>query len=475
MPLKPGVYSKDPAVARSLRYSVRDGVAYSIMSGAGEIYFSAYALFLKASTTQIALLAAIPPLLGSFAQLFAVWLERRFGRRKTIILAGVLAQTFAWLPVIWLPYLFPEHAVIVLILCVVWFYASGNLASPVWNSLMGDLVPERKRGRYFGVRTRYMSLTGFIALVAAGGVLHFWELRDETRLGFLIIFSVAALARVYSFLQIARMVEPSYTPPPRERLFAPGWWPRMRVSAFARFVSFFGLMNFSVAIAAPFFTVYMLRDLHFTYLEFTTAIATSVLVQFLTLALWGRLCDVFGARRVLAVTGALIPVLPSLWLVSTEFWYIVAIQVIGGISWAGFSLGTNNFIYDLAPAERRAQYTALHSVGANLGIFAGALVGGYLSRVLPAEAVLFGWTIDWPSNLCWIFLISSVMRAGVALAFIPRLREVRVVRPISVGQLVFRVTGFHALSGLLFDMMGPGRRMHRAKPTTPGPSPRGGA
>jgi len=93
--MKSDVYSKDPAVARSLRYSVRDGVAYSIMSGAGDIYFSAYALFLKASTTQIAFLAAFPPLLGSFAQLFAVWLERRLGRRKTIILAGVLSQTFA--------------------------------------------------------------------------------------------------------------------------------------------------------------------------------------------------------------------------------------------------------------------------------------------------------------------------------------------------------------------------------------------
>ena len=465
MPLKPRVYSKDPAVARSLRYSLRDGVATSVMSGAGEIYFSAYALFLKASTTQIAFLAALPPLLGTFAQFFAVWLERRLGRRKAIILAGVLAQTLAWLPILWLPYAFPEHAVTILILCVVWFYASGNLASPVWNSLIGDLVPERKRGRWFGVRTRTMSLTGFIALVAAGGVLHFWELQDETRVGFLIIFSVAALARAYSFLQIARMVEPPYTPAAREALLAPGGWPRLRASGFARFVVFFGLMNFAAIIAAPFFTVYMLRDLQFTYLEFTAAIAVSVLAQFLTLALWGRLSDVFGARRVLAVTGALIPVLPSLWLVSTEFWYIVGIQVIAGITWAGFSLGTNNFMYDLAPAERRAHYMALHSLGANLGIFGGALLGGYLSRVLPVDAVLFGWAVDWPSNLCWVFLISSLARAGVALAFIPRLREVRAVRSISVGQLIFRVTGFHALAGLFFDMLGPRRRARRAPPT----------
>ena len=54
-------YSKDPEVERSLRYSVRDGVAYAVMTGAGEIYFSAYALFLLATTAQVSFLAAAPP------------------------------------------------------------------------------------------------------------------------------------------------------------------------------------------------------------------------------------------------------------------------------------------------------------------------------------------------------------------------------------------------------------------------------
>lgn len=42
-------------------------------------------------------------------------------------------------------------------------------------------------------------------------------------------------------------------------------------------------MQLSVAIAAPFFVVYMLRDLHFTYLEFTINTAMSILIQFLAL------------------------------------------------------------------------------------------------------------------------------------------------------------------------------------------------
>ena len=93
-------FSKDPRTEQSLRHSVRDGVAYSVMAGAGEHYLSAYALFLKASTAQISWLAAFPSLLGSFAQLFSAWLASRLGRRKSIILFGVVLQTAMWLPII---------------------------------------------------------------------------------------------------------------------------------------------------------------------------------------------------------------------------------------------------------------------------------------------------------------------------------------------------------------------------------------
>ena len=42
-----GQFSKDPVVDKALRHSVRDGMAYSVQVGAGETYFSAFALFLR--------------------------------------------------------------------------------------------------------------------------------------------------------------------------------------------------------------------------------------------------------------------------------------------------------------------------------------------------------------------------------------------------------------------------------------------
>ena len=45
-------FTKDPKINSALRHSVKDGVAYSVMTGAGETYFSAFALFLKAMQSE---------------------------------------------------------------------------------------------------------------------------------------------------------------------------------------------------------------------------------------------------------------------------------------------------------------------------------------------------------------------------------------------------------------------------------------
>jgi hypothetical protein len=81
-------YSRDPQVERSLRYSVRDGVAWSVMFGAGESYLQAFAVFLKATTAQITLLAALPSLLGSVAQLVSAWVAGQSIQRKRLIFAA---------------------------------------------------------------------------------------------------------------------------------------------------------------------------------------------------------------------------------------------------------------------------------------------------------------------------------------------------------------------------------------------------
>lgn len=447
-------YSSDPKIDNSLRHSVRDGAAYSFMAGCGESYFTAFAVFLKATTTQIGFLASVPPLVAALAQLLSAWLGHRTGQRKRIILAGAALQAFIWCPMAILPLYFRDYAVELFITCVTLYYAFGNLTAPQWASLMGELVAERKRGRYFAFRTRISAMTSFIALVMAGFTLHAFDESDNANMGFLLIFAVAFVARLISVYHLKQVYDPPGHVAAMEVPVQMSFWQRLFHSRFARFSLYFTTMQFSVAIASPFFSVYLLRDLQFSYMEFMTCSAIMVIMQFLTLTRWGRISDIFGNRIILLVCGSLIPLLPLSWLLSPNFYYLLAVQSFSGFIWAGFTLSSSNFLYDLLPSDKRSTFMAIHNVLASIGIFLGAILGGYLGSILPTRFSIAGIEISWLSPLYHLFVLSFLLRAISSLFFLPKIHEARKVKPMTVRRLIFRVVRFNPVSGLIFDIVG---------------------
>lgn len=447
-------FSADPQIEKSLRHSLKDAAAFATMFGIGETYLSAFALFLKATTPQIGLLASLPPLLASGVQLFSAWLGRQTGKRKAIVMAGATIQAFAWVPLIVLPIVFEEHAVPLLIGAVVLYQCGAHLSTPQWGSLMGDIVPTRRRGRFFALRTRIVSLVTFVSLAVGGLTLQLASSVDRTLQGFILLFGGAMLARLISVYQLSRMVDPPGHVAAIEVPVSRRLWQRLRHSPFARFSAFFALLQFSVAIASPFFTVYMLRDLQFSYLAFMANTGMAVFAQFLTLNRWGRISDIFGNRRILAATGLIIPLMPLMWTFSANFWYLLAVQALSGLSWAGFTLSASNFLYDLIASDKRATYLAIHNMLAATAIFCGAVLGGYLGSVLPAGIEFGGHAYAWTSPLIGVFLVSTLARAAIVALLVPKIREVRRVRPIALTEVFFRVTRVNALAGMFFDIVG---------------------
>ena len=435
----PARFDKDPKVDRSLRHSLRDGITYAAMMGAAESYFSAFAVLLRATTAQVGLLAALPPLLGSLAQLASAWIGHRLGRRRGIIVFGALLQA-AILPLLaLLPLITPAIAVPVLIVCAVIYFAGPNLGSPQWGSLMGDLVAESHRGRFFALRTRLSSLANFSALIIAGFILEGFDTLGFAYWGFVAIFVGAAALRLVSAWHLAQM----YAPPARPIALASPWHQALttglRDTGLLPFTLFFAAMQFAVAIAGPFFALYMLRDLGFSYVEFMFNTAASVCVQFLTLSRWGRLSDLFGNRLILVTTGVLIPLMPVLWLLSPNYVYLLGVQAVSGLLWAGFALSASNYVFDLTPRDQRAALMAVHNVIAAGAVFLGATLGGWLGSVLPERLELGPVTWDWVSPLCGAMVVSAVVRTLVIAVFLPHLREVRRVRPLSGSGLMRRV------------------------------------
>jgi len=447
-----GQFSKDPAVDKALTHSVRDGMAYTVQVGAGETYFSAFALFLRATAPQVALLSTLPPLLASFAQLFSAWIGNYVGRRR-LVLFGCALQALLWLPIIVLPALLGSYSISALLVLLVLYHSANNLAAPQWTSIMRDLVSERRRGRYFAHRTRLMTITTFVSLVACGLILHELDTADRTYLGFVVIFLIAFVARTISVHHLTFLHEmpPTTTAPD---MHIEHWWRTLLSTGAIGFSVYVALMNAAVGISSPFFTVYMLRDLDLSYFQFTVLQGSSVLVQFLMLTTWGRVADIYGNRLILIVTSISLPIVPAIWLLSDNFWALVLFQALSGLSWSGFTLSAGNLLYELVPQTRRAAYVAFHNVGTAAGVFGGAMLGSLLQVVLPARGVLFG-ASGVVSSLLYIFVISGIARAIVAALLARRVRELRKPRrALSAPALVLRVTGLNAMVGVLYDFIG---------------------
>jgi len=448
-------YSKNPVIDHSLRHSVKDGVAYSIMSGGSETYFSAYALFLKATAPQIAIIASLPQLLGTSAQMLSAWLGHIIGRRRPVMLAGAALQALSFVPLMLAMVYADDNLTLWLVGAITLYFVGANIAAPQWTSLMGDLVPERKRGRFFGRRTKLTTLAAFCALATAGIVLDIFDRQGWTLWGFVGLFTAAILARLTSLYHLAAMGEPvMHITSDQPALLHRDSLQALRDSGVLHFSSYFVLMQFAVGISAPFFSVYMLRELEFSYLQFMANTGMAVLVQFLTLNNWGRIGDAFGNRLVLVVTGSIIPFLPAMWLIAPNFWWLLALQVLSGLAWGGFSLSATNMLYDFVPARHRASYSAMHSFATAGAAFVGAMLGASLVDRLPAIGTLFSSATGPLTPILGVFLTSSVLRLIVAILMLYRVREVRPPRrSLSARNFVYRATRFNAFSGLVYEFV----------------------
>jgi MFS family permease len=180
----------------------------------------------------------------------------------------------------------------------------------------------------------------------------------------------------------------------------------------------------------------------------------SVLVQFLTLNTWGRIADVYGNRPILLATSVALPIVPLLWVVSADFRYLLLVQCLSGLSWAGFNLSAGNLLYDLVPRSRRSAYLAFHNVGTATGVFVGAMIGAAAVTILPVRSPLLG-ASEVMSSLLLLFVLSGVMRAIFAVLLARRISELRRPRrATSTPALVLRITGFNAMLGLFYEMIG---------------------
>jgi MFS family permease len=440
---------------RTQSLSIWEGGLWAVMWGLGESYIAPFALFLGAGNLAMAFVGTGPLLITALAQLAGASLPDRIGRRRPIALAGGTAQSLIYLPLFFVPIHLPAVGIPALLVCMSLNFAFLGLMVPSWMSMMGDVVEDSERGRYFANRTRLVMYSMIGSMLVAGIIANQWKAAGQTAVGFGFLFCIAALARGISMFFIRR----HYDAPFDDTVAAEStnFWkfvrdPRNR--NYAKFTLSIAVMNGTTNIAGPFFAVFMLRDLQWSYLQFTVNMLTFLISQTLFVRWWGSIGDRHGNRAVLMATGCLLPILPILWIFTDNYAFLLLAQVISGATWSGFNLAASNFIYDSVPQRRRAWALSYYSLANGcFSIIGGMLIGAFVAEHAPSVIRLGLATITLRSSLPVVFAVSGLARAVAAAIVLPQFSEVRAVEPITTVRLLWRFSTGQPLFGQAGEFM----------------------
>lgn len=285
-------------IRKSLTYSYIDGAFASIMLGLRDTFITPFAIALGATTGQVGLLTAAPNLLASLAQVKSADITEALKSRKKVISVSVFVQALMFFPIFLIPFLIKERQVEFLIFFYTIHLLFGNFAAAPWGSLIAKYIPSRKRGRYFGFRNKTLGLINTASAVLGGFLLHRFH-RGNVFVGYGILFFIALFTRLASWHYLNKMYEPPFKIKEEEKFTFFEFVSKIKRSNFTRFVFYVAAMVFCVNISAPFFAVYMLKDLSMSYPVYTLITVAASITMLLVMDRWGSRADIFGNIKIL--------------------------------------------------------------------------------------------------------------------------------------------------------------------------------
>jgi hypothetical protein len=387
--------------------------ASSSIENAGLAYQYPSILSIGGAARDVCLLGAVTNLFLSLLMLKLPSFIKSGDSLKRGVLILAVVSALAWLPLILVPVFVSGVTPLVLIPLWVISYVPALLVVPVRDKWMADLVPVERMGRYFGLRQTISAGTYITTFYMMG---YFLDTSNAgIGQGYVMIFSIAFLGSLISLLLLMVVRSSDNVPQFEDNRFGfLDFLIEARQNHMGTFITYVALVMFATSISSAFFSVYMINELHYTYVLYTLVVSVEFLARVVSLSFWGRLVDRTGAIKLLRTVSFAIPVIPVLWLATPNVVYLMIVQFCSGVAWAAFDLSNQTHIAACSPPSKRLHYIVYQRCIITLASAAGPLLGAYMvNHMFP----VFG------SQVLGIFLFSGIIRFLVVILLSPKLRH----------------------------------------------------
>jgi len=387
---------------------------FSITSGA---FLVGYASYLGANDQFNGIILSLP-LLASMVQMFSPLIFERLSSRKKLIVALCSFYRAMLCLMILIPIITDNKSIRLFMLGGMYFiaYLAGSFLNPAAGSWIISLVPERIRGRYFGLRDMFILASTAILSIVMGRVLDAFKSNSMQFVGFVVVFSVALVLTILNFLVLRKIKEPPIVPLKQSLSFKSMMAMPLNNKQFRKVVLLNIIWNLTAQLSIPFFSVYMVTGLKLSYTFIMAIGIISTFAAALSARVWGRLSEKVGWEVTIATSIGMIGVCHITWMFvnhSTFFILIPIIQVLAGIGWAGVNLSFFNIQFKYAPQEGRTIFIGFNASLAGAAGFLSALLGAALVGFLSGMKIDIGITVL--DNMLFVFGLSGILIVGCAI------------------------------------------------------------
>ncbi len=392
-------------VQRGMKAVIWDGMASTAMGTfTGGVFLTAYALKLGASNSTIGILAAIAPLMA-LIQIPSIYLVEKLRNRKVIVVSTSLVSRSFWLLVAAIPFVFPAAiGVKILIIGMALYSLFGAVSGTAWNPWLRDILPQDRLGQFFSKRMRMGTILGIVLSLVCAAYLDQWTkyFPKQEMSGYSILFLCGFIAGIIGVYFLSTIPEPRMAVPEKKTGFLSILLIPFKDENFRRLMAFSGSWTFAVNLAAPFFTVYMIKRLDFSMAFIVGLSVVSQVTHLVFLKIWGKFTDRFSNKSVLRVSGPLFLFTILAWTFTTLPYkhmftipLVILIHVFLGMSTAGINLGAGNIGFKLAPKGKATAFLTVNNFINSLAAGMSPILGGRLADFVSEYEV--SWTLKFAS------------------------------------------------------------------------------
>lgn len=408
---------------KNLKYCTTDGICampWFVLSLPGSFIAAGLlnALF-QIGPFWFGVVAAMPAVANA-AHIFVIPFFTRFMKVREMVLSFGWLNLGAWisglLGIAFLPLDEPDKAGLFFAILYGIISLSASLMGIAWTAWVGDFVPARLRGRYFGKRNRYTNLSTISFMLLSIVAL---DLSGASREAYLALITVAIAGRMVSLMTV-HLIE---SPDPTGGSISQANWAKeitdlRKQGALLRFIAFGAVAGFSLGGAGAAATLYAFNDLGATPAEFTAFSLAATLSGAICVPLWGRLIDRHGAIPIIMITF-------FAWRMGDVGWLFVRPDALswlypvwlwGGAMGTGYILATFTLLLKLIPKSSRSAGISLNLTSTSIaGAIAPLLVGALI-----AKAGSLGWSTTFASQLG---IAAGIISGLLAVLILFRMRE----------------------------------------------------